>query len=71
MGSLRKRRECEVLERKLADIVEALREHCPDGNITLRVIHTGDLVAVLRLPDDEAQALAEMLGSKLREIVAP
>ena len=69
MRNLRKRRDCEVLERDLADIVATLREHCPDGNITLRVPNTGDLVAVLRVADAEAEALAAMLGSKLRKVV--
>jgi hypothetical protein len=68
VGNLLKRRACAGLERELADTVAALREHCPDGNITLRVTKTGDLVAILRVADDEAKALAAMLGSKLREV---
>jgi len=32
------------------------------------VTKTGDLVAILRVADDEAKALAAMLGSKLREV---
>jgi len=51
-----------TLELKLAEVVVALREHCPDGNITLRVLETGDIVAILKVDDDEAADLAKLLG---------
>ena len=69
-NSFLKRRECARLERELAATVVALRERCPDGNLTLHVTKTGDLVAILRVADDEAEALAAMLGAKLRAVDA-
>jgi hypothetical protein len=50
------------LELMLAKVVAALREHCPEGNLTFRVRETGDLVAVLQIDDEEASDLARLLG---------
>ena len=50
-------------EQKIRGAVVALRQHCPHGNIALRVLETGDLVAILRVDDQEASELATLLGS--------
>jgi len=49
------------LEQSLGEVVRALREHFPVGNLTFRVPETGDFVAILPVSDQEARDLAEML----------
>ena len=46
----------------LAKVVAALREQCPEGNLTFRVPETGDLVAVLQIDDEEASELSRLLA---------
>jgi len=49
------------LEQSLGEVVRALREHFPVGNLTFRVPETGDFVAILPVSNQEARDLAEML----------
>lgn len=54
-----------ALELMLAEVVVALREHCAEGNITVRIPKTGDLVAILKVDDQEAVDLAKLLRSQI------
>ena len=49
------------MEMMLKEVVLALRAEDGEGNITLRIPETGDLIAVLQVDDDQAAALSEML----------
>jgi hypothetical protein len=50
------------LELRLAEIVVALRKNRGEGNLTLLIPETGDFVAILKIDDQEARGLAELLG---------
>jgi hypothetical protein len=52
-----------ILEQMLAEVVVALREHCGDGNLTLRIPTTGDFVVITQVEDQEAEDLARLLRS--------
>jgi len=49
------------LEHQLAEVVVALRRYDADRNLTLRIPETGDFVAILRVDEQEARELAELL----------
>jgi hypothetical protein len=51
----------QLLEQMLGEVVAALRMHCGEGNLTVRVPQTGDFVAILQIDEQEARDLEEML----------
>ena len=54
-----------ALELMLAEVVVALREHCAEGNITVRVPKNGGLGRHLKVDDQEAVDLAKLLRSQI------
>jgi len=49
------------LEQKLAEVVVELRRYDAERNLTVRIPETGDFVAILRVGEEEARELAELL----------
>ena len=49
------------LEQTLAEVVVTLRRYEAERNLTVRIPETGDFVAILRVDEQEARDLAEML----------